>query len=122
LQDISDGTFEGLISKSLEELYITNTWLTRFAAQIAFFPCIPFSKKIHTRSIRIPPSLQALTQLKVLRIEKSNINFIPPGIFDGMSALLDLRITEGQVTEINSATFQGLKNLQKLSLDHNNLS
>jgi Leucine-rich repeat (LRR) protein len=87
-----------LIAQSLEELYITNSWLTR-----------------------VPPSLQALTQLKILAIEKSRINFMPPGIFDGMSALVDLRISEGKVNDIGATTFNGLKNLKKLSLDNNEI-
>jgi Leucine-rich repeat (LRR) protein len=98
IQDISDGTFDGLIAQSLEELYITNSWLTR-----------------------VPPSLQTLTKLKVLSIEKSRINFMPPGIFDGMTALEDLKISDGKVNEIGATTFNGLKNLKKLSLDKNEI-
>ena len=95
-QDISDGTFDGLIAQSLEELYIYNSWLTR-----------------------VPPSLKALTALKVLSIEKSRINFMPSGIFDGMSALVDLKISRGSVTDVGETTFSGLKNLKRLSLDNN---
>ena len=29
IKDISDGTFDGSLAESLEELYLINTWLTR---------------------------------------------------------------------------------------------
>jgi hypothetical protein len=32
----------------------------------------------------------------VLSIEKSRINFMPAGIFDGMAALVDLKISDGK--------------------------
>ena len=97
-QDISDGTFDGLIAQSLEELYIVNSWLTR-----------------------VPPSIKSLTELKILSIEKSRINFMPSGIFDGMGSLVDLKISHGSVTDVGETTFSGLKNLKRLSLDNNQI-
>ena len=46
---------------------------------------------------------------------------MPPGIFDGMTALEDLKISDGKVNEIGATTFNGLKNLKKLSLDKNEI-
>ena len=46
---------------------------------------------------------------------------MPPGIFDGMANLVDLRISEGKVNDIGATTFNGLKNLKKLSLDNNEI-
>ena len=34
IKDISDGTFDGSLAESLEELYIINTWLTRVSPAI----------------------------------------------------------------------------------------
>ena len=34
IKDISDGTFDGSLAESLEELYIINTWLTRVSSAI----------------------------------------------------------------------------------------
>ena len=44
---------------------------------------------------------------------------MPSGIFDGMSALVDLKISRGSVTDVGETTFSGLKNLKRLSLDNN---
>lgn len=56
IKDISDNTLNGL-GDSLEELYITNSWMTR-----------------------VSPSLQNLTSLKILNIEKSRIAYLPPKV------------------------------------------
>ena len=34
IKDISDGTFDGSLAESLEELYLINTWLTRVSPAI----------------------------------------------------------------------------------------
>ena len=34
IKDISDGTFDGSLAESLEELYLMNTWLTRVSPAI----------------------------------------------------------------------------------------
>ncbi len=70
---------------------------------------------------RVPPSLKTLTELRILAIEKSRINFMPAGIFDGMSSLVDLKISHGNVNDVGATTFSGLKNLKRLSLDNNEI-
>ena len=43
IKDISDGTFDGSLAESLEELYIINTWLTRVSPAIKVSsPCFKY--------------------------------------------------------------------------------
>ncbi len=93
VKDISDGTFDELMADSMEELHLTNSWLTR-----------------------VPPSLKNLTNLKVLQIEKSRIRYLPPGVFDGMTKLQDLKLADGGISQVTEHTFAGLKKLKRLSL------
>jgi Leucine rich repeat len=46
---------------------------------------------------------------------------MPAGIFDGMSSLVDLKISHGNVNDVGATTFSGLKNLKRLSLDNNEI-
>lgn len=46
---------------------------------------------------------------------------MPPGIFDGMTTLVDLKLSDGRVNDVGATTFSGLKNLKRLSLDKNEI-
>lgn len=98
IKDISDNTLNGL-ADSLEELYITNSWMTR-----------------------VSPSLQNLTSLKVLQIETSRIAYLPPKVFDGMKKLVDLKIADSKLSVVTSQIFAGLNKLKRLSLYKNELT
>ena len=49
IKDISDGTFDGSLAESLEELYLINTWLTRVspAIKVIFRTFLEFCKLLN---------------------------------------------------------------------------
>ena len=79
-------------------MHIKNSWLTR-----------------------VPPSIKNLTNLVLLDIETSRISYLPPGVFDGMKSLKDLKIADSNIERIDDKIFSGLRNLKRLSLFKNKI-
>ena len=83
----------------LQELHMTNTWLTR-----------------------LPPSIRNLTKLKILEVETSHISFLPDTVFQGMNQLVDLKIADSKINSISTGLLSGLRGLKRLSLYKNNIT
>ena len=78
---------------------MTNTWLTR-----------------------LPPSIRNLTKLKILEVETSHISFLPDGVFQGMSQLVDLKIADAKINSLSTSVLSGLRGLKRISLYKNNIT
>ncbi|XP_050539406.1 protein artichoke [Daktulosphaira vitifoliae] len=143
VNNIEIGAFEGL--SSIKQILLSENRLTKFNSDvfqgaeklekldvsnnfIAEFPTVSLKRFDHLKILNLSSNLlqkldnsHLTTTLEVLDVSRNNIGIISPGTFMSLKKLKVLNLSVNMLRNIEDDAFDGLANLESLSLEDNNI-